>query len=466
MGRCIVQRYAERLDSSSVMTMSSDTTAALHNRCSSDDAQAHTPPVLAYEPNILATFAEAVQACGVVGELRSAKVIFLAVVSRLLQQPVSLAMKGLSGSGKSFMTETTLKFFPKTQYISMTAMSERALIYMKEDFKHRTLVIYEAVALQEQRETRESNLTAYFVRSLLSEGRIAYPVTVRDKDSGGFITKTIVKEGPTNIILTTTATELHVENETRLLSLPTDDSQEQTRAVMKRLAEGPAPNPDFTEWHALQIWLASAERRVSIPYAVYLAEHIPPVAVRLRRDFKTLLRLIEAHAILHQCTRARDSQGCIVANKADYLAVRDLIADLLGSGVGATVPHTMRATVKAVEEAGHNANGVSLKQIAERLRLDRSAAQRRVKAARERGYLVNLEQKPGEPGRYVIGDPLPEEVSLLPHDVPDTPRDPAPQSASHDSPDATVGIRRGVQLCSNSGGDSEDFAEEVIDLAD
>jgi hypothetical protein len=158
---------------------------------------------------------------------------------------------------------------------------------MKEDFAHKTLVIFEAVALREQREKNDSNLTAYFVRSLLSEGRISYPVTVRSKEKDeGFVTKTIVKEGPTNVILTTTATELHGENETRLLSLPRNDSQEQTRAVMLRLAEGHPQEVNVQDWHAFQDWLTNAEHRVKIPYAAYLAEHIPPVAVRLRRDFR------------------------------------------------------------------------------------------------------------------------------------------------------------------------------------
>ena len=67
------------------------------------------------------------------------------------------------------------------------------------------------------------------MRSLLSEGRIDYQVTVRDKD-GGFTTKTIVKEGPTNLIFTTTKTRVHAENETRILSLSTDDSARADRA--------------------------------------------------------------------------------------------------------------------------------------------------------------------------------------------------------------------------------------------
>ena len=149
----------------------------------------------------------------------------------------------------------------------MTAMSERALIYMKEDFAHRTLVLFEAVALREEREKTESNLTAYIVRSLLSEGEIRYPVTMRGPD-GNMVTKMIVKKGPTNFICTTTATSLHGENETRMLSLPTNDSAEQTRSIMKSIAAGPADaTADFAEWHAFAGWIAAANHRVVIPYA-------------------------------------------------------------------------------------------------------------------------------------------------------------------------------------------------------
>ena len=47
----------------------------------------------------------------------------------------------------------------------------------------------------------------------------------------------IEREGPTGLIVTTTAVKLHRENETRLLSLTVTDTQDQTRAVMAALAE-------------------------------------------------------------------------------------------------------------------------------------------------------------------------------------------------------------------------------------
>src|SRR5262249_59054413 len=98
---------------------------------------------------------------------------------------------------------------------------------------------------------------------------------------------------------------------------------------------------DYAPWHAMQVWLATGERRVTIPFAPMLAALIPPVAVRLRRDFKLLLTLIRAHALLHRATRDRDDQGRIIAAVADYAAVRVLVEKLFSDGIEATVPATV-----------------------------------------------------------------------------------------------------------------------------
>ena len=224
---------------------------------------------------------------------KNAKRVYLGLTSRHLDEPVSLAVKGLTSSGKSYVIDVTLDFFPDDAYIELTAMSERALIYDKRDFQHKTLVLFEAVALREQREKTESNLTAYFVRSLLSEGRIRYPVTIKNKE-GQFVTQVIEKNGPTNMILSTTATSLHGENETRMLSLPTNDSSEQTGLVLRQTAlkrYGDEMAPDLGEWVRFQEWIAQANHKVAVPFAHDLSKVIPPVAVRLRRDWNAILGL-------------------------------------------------------------------------------------------------------------------------------------------------------------------------------
>ena len=86
-----------------------------------------------------------------VGEERCARLVYLAVTSRILAKPISVGIKGLTSSGESFTTETVLKFFPEDAYIALTGLSEKALVYMKEDFAHKTIVLYEASALREQK---------------------------------------------------------------------------------------------------------------------------------------------------------------------------------------------------------------------------------------------------------------------------------------------------------------------------
>lgn len=153
--------------------------------------------------------------------------------------------------------------------------------------------------------------------------------------------------------------------------------------------------------------------RVTIPYAQALAEQIPPVAVRLRRDFGSLLALIRSHAVLHQLTRGRDSEGRIVATLADYEAVRELVADVIAAGVDATVPNSVRETVAAVANLATD-QGVMASAVAHKLALDKSNAIRRLRMAADGGYVRNLEDRRGKPGRWVIGDPLPEDADLLP----------------------------------------------------
>ena len=361
---------------------------------------------VAEKPRILDKFAEELQSAGVVGEDAVTKLLFLVLVSRLLERPVSVAVKGPSSAGKSYVVEQVLRFFPESAYYALSAMSERALAYSDEPLVHRYLVLYEALPLM-------NDMVCYLTRSLLSEGKVRYETV--EKTAEGIRSRLIEREGPTGLVVTTTAIHLHTENETRLLSLTVNDGREQTRRVLLAEADEAVRGPDLAPWHALQEWLQTAEHRVTIPYAHDLANAIPPVAVRLRRDFSAVLGLIKAHAILHQANRSQDGNGAIVATIEDYAAVRELVAPLIAEGVVSTVPYTIRGAVEAVDHLrAEHADGVPLRAVAEALPLDKGAASRRVRSAVERGYLQNLEDHRGKKARLVLGEPLPDEVEILP----------------------------------------------------
>jgi MarR family len=229
------------------------------------------------------------------------------------------------------------------------------------------------------------------------------------------VPKVIEREGPTGLLVTTTALRLHPENETRMLSLTVTDTMEQTAHVLQALADRARDDVDLTQWQALQTWLATGSAPVVVPFAKELASLVPPVAVRLRRDFKTVLTLIRAHALLHQATRRKDEAGQIIATLRDYAAVRDLVGDLVAAGVEATVRPEVRETVSAVAFLiASGESEVRQADLRSRLKLDKSAISRRVADAIERGYLRNLEDKKGGPARLIIGDPLPVELEVLP----------------------------------------------------
>src|SRR6266496_1706865 len=80
----------------------------------------------------------------------------------------------------------------------------------------------------------------------------------------------------------------------------------------------PISRDDLDGWRALQEDLADRPAAVSVPFAGRLAAMIPPVTVRLRRDFPAILGMIRAHALLEQQDRERDGRGRIVATVADY----------------------------------------------------------------------------------------------------------------------------------------------------
>jgi hypothetical protein len=254
----------------------------------------------------------------------------------------------------------------------------------------------------------------YLIRSLLSEGRICYQTVEKTRD--GLRPRRIEREGPTGLIVTTTKARLHPENETRMLSITISDTADQTRAILRAQAQcqGSVSSIDLAPWHALQQFIALSPAVVTIPYAHVLADMIPAVAVRLRRDFPRVLALIEAHALLHQANRDWASDNAVVATFDDYAAVRELVADLVSEGIGASVSDATRETVAAVAGLAETTNGVSVTAVARKLKLDKSAASRRVQEAITRGFVRNEEDRKGHPARLIVGDPLPEETEVLP----------------------------------------------------
>jgi hypothetical protein len=351
----------------------------------------------------------------IAGEAANGKLLYLVATSRLLDKTMNAAIKGTSAGGKSEIRKRVLEFLPPESVVSFTSLSEKALIYYDGDFVHKILSMGEATATDEQ------NFQDYLLRELMSEGRIRYPTV--QKVGGELMTTTIEKNGPVAFLVTTTKNKLHPENETRMLSLEIDDSETQTKNVLGKIAQVEGLNHataqvDHKPWQDFQRWLDRGERRVVLPFAAAMVDLIPPAAVRLRRDVGQVFRAIKAHALLHRDQRARDGTGQIVADiELDYEPIRKLMADIIAEGSGVAVNEATIETIEAVTKATAPlavGEGASAQEVAKILKLDKSAARRRLLAARDEGFVVNLEVRRGMPGKYRATGQTIEPVNILP----------------------------------------------------
>jgi hypothetical protein len=284
----------------------------------------------------------------VAGEERNARLLYLIGTSRLLPKTMHAAIKGTSAGGKSEIRKRMLEFFPPEAVVSFTSLSEKFLIYYEGDFKHKILSMGEAVATDEQ------DFQDYLLRELISEGQLRHSTV--QKIGNEIVSMTIEKDGPVSFMVTTTKNQLHPENETRMLSLEINDSEAQTKAVLKKVAQVEGINQsgaviDYKPWQDYQRWLEAGERRVIVPFAATMADLIPPASVRLRRDVGQVIRAIKSHALMHRADRDRDEDGQIVANAVDYILVRELMNDILAEGSGLAVNPAIVQTTTAVIDA-------------------------------------------------------------------------------------------------------------------
>jgi hypothetical protein len=365
----------------------------------------------------------------IAGEVPIIKMIYIAGTSRLFDKGMHAAVKGVSSGGKSEVRKRVVAYFPPEAVIEFTAMSERALLYFREDFKHKILSMGEA------RGPEEVKFQDLCLRELMSENKLRYHVPV--KIGNKIETVAIEKNGPVVFIVTTTRHALNPENETRMLSLEIDDSETQTRQVLVKVAEvegyGRVPvEADLKKWHDFQRWLEAGECRVHVWFAKTLGRLLGSTrSVRLRRDFGQLLRAVKAHALLHREHRERNDDGWIKATiEEDYAAVRKLMADLLATASEVKMSKVLKQTVAAVDEVEQRyqqdertarareaagLKGVTVNEVADALKLDRSTAYRRLRVGEDAGRLVNVEERKARAARYQsTGQQLSVTVRLLP----------------------------------------------------
>jgi DNA-binding transcriptional ArsR family regulator len=157
------------------------------------------------------------------------------------------------------------------------------------------------------------------------------------KTSDGITTQLIAQDGPIAFTETTSLATIFDEDANRCLLLQTDESPEQTKRILKSIADGQAGiRPDAQRvilmHHTIQRMLPCLP--VVAPWLHRLADAFTCDRVEVRRAFPQLLAMIQASALLHFKQRQRDGNGAILADANDFHLARRLLSKPYSQALG------------------------------------------------------------------------------------------------------------------------------------
>jgi hypothetical protein len=366
-------------------------------------------------PTLLFDILKMVKKLGVVGEEKNVLLHYIIFTSRQLKHPLSATVKGDSSSGKSFTLLTTMKLQPESAYIDLTDATPQSFFYCSEDhFKHKIIVIFEK---------HGGERADYAIRTLQSEGKLKILVPIKNPETGQFETQTIEKEGPTGFVTTTTASQIHAENDTRNISMFPDQSSAQTSRVYESvdaryLGIQPIQETELKPWHDAQLLLEQLP--VYIPFVKSFRKYFPSHIVRTRRDYGHFLAVLEAVAFLHQKQREvveLNGKKFIRATLADAYITKTIVEDTLSKSIyelpekSIEVIEKARILVKKNDEEDYDAIQITddkkttfkISDLAKSLGWDRDTVAKWMKPAVRKGYLnIAVESKGPKGAEYIV----------------------------------------------------------------
>ena len=150
---------------------------------------------------------------------------------------------------------------------------------------------------------------------------------------------------------------------TRLLVSDADESDEQTRAIVRRALTKRGEVPDRQPWVDFQRWLElGGPYEVVIPFLAAIRkahkQSDRKLPLRYRRDIGSFITAIEASAIVHSAQRQRDADNRIIAELADYNAAFDAFDRDMNNlyevehdtDSAGHIPATLKGVIQAIEK--------------------------------------------------------------------------------------------------------------------
>jgi hypothetical protein len=372
-------------------------------------------------PDLVDQFLSAVDRLGCVGEEVNKTYFLLAFTSRLLNEPIHSILKGEPSAGKNHLLFSVGQLFPPGEIKFLTGASAKAMFYSGDDFKHKCLVFIEHVGGEE---------SDYSIRTMQSEQKIVFWTV--EKVDGRLETVEKVVEGPVGITQASTAAHLNAENETRCFTPNMDETDDQTRRILRSkarryMSNGAASSEEMVKRWQMAMGQLSVVKIIFPDWLDHVVESFPVRPVRVRRDFGRFIALIEASAVLHQfqreVTELEDGTKIVTPSIEDYSLAHEIVEQsaLLDIAIKGATPKCEKL-VEAIRvwddervKVGDESFGVA--DIAHLMKWTRPTLTKHLREAVHIGLLdltVAGGKGRGHMSRYKLPIAAPEPKSLLP----------------------------------------------------
>lgn len=299
------------------------------------EADQHEAQRLGRSHDLIAEIQSDLEKLGLVGERTNRLLLYFAMTSRKMDDPLAVQILSGSGAGKSHLQDAVLSLCPEEDLIKLTSLSGQALFYKGEDsLRHKCLAIAEVAGAEGAR---------YALRNLISEKKLVIESTIKSALTGRLETQLNTVYGPTAVFETTTNPDTDPETKSRYLLLSVDESPEQTRAILEMQRHG----------HTLE-GMKRRRRRDAVRQRHHAFQRMlrPLVVVNpfepllrygedgrllFRRDHPKYLQLILVVTFVHQMQRAvkHDEEiGDYIETTLDDIAIaNDLAGELFGQSL-------------------------------------------------------------------------------------------------------------------------------------
>lgn len=366
-------------------------------------------------PELAALTLKHIELLGLVGEKDLGLALYLTYTSRLLSKPLAAIVLGISSSGKSFSISLVGKLFPPESVFNAHRITPAALQYLPAgSLVHRAVLAGERSRKQDDDQSEATRS----LREMLSDGVLRILVTAKDQ-SGNHTTHHIEQPGPIAYAESTTLgmSEIFDEDKTRFLFLCCDESEEQSKRIIQKLAtqaQSPAKQQEIESilslHHTIQRLLKPYG--VMIPFAEQLTTCLPAHKPESRRAFGHLLTLIKAVTLLHQYQREKTDDGAIIATLADYEVVRQYLTTPIARGLGVELTAGTAGLLETIESEYDLDDPFTANDLREKTGLGKIVYDR-MKELRKHGYIQISEAGAGNIAAKYCRSPYPTEVTGL-----------------------------------------------------